>query len=151
MKKINTGRALLGGIVAAVIIDLIEGVINGAVLKADWAAAMQAIGKSGEVSSGAIAVYNIVGVLEGVIGVWMYAALVSRYGKGSPTAAKAGLVVWALVSVLPNMMWLPSGIIPGTLMGYAVFADFLAIMLGITMGSLLYREEGVPLVQAIHA
>jgi len=151
MKKINTGRALLGGIVAALVIDLIEGVINGVVLKADWAAAMQAIGKSGDVSAGAIAIYNIVGVLDGIIGVWLYAALISRYGAGSTTAAKAGLVVWALVSVLPNMLWLPSGIIPGTLMGYGVFADFLAIMLGVTMGALLYREEGAPLTQAARA
>jgi hypothetical protein len=151
MKKINTSRALLGGIVAAIIIDLIEGVINGAVLKTDWAAAMQALGKSGEVTGSAIAIYNIVGVLEGIIGVWLYAALISRYGAGSKTAAKAGLVIWALVSVLPSMLWMPSGIVPGTLMGYAVFADFLAIMLGVTMGALLYREEGVPVVQAAHA
>src|SRR5579863_9792624 len=83
MKKINTGRALLGGIVAAVIIDMIEGVMNGVVLKDDWAAGMQALGKSGEVTGGAIALYNFVGLLEGIIGVWLYAALVSRYGKGS--------------------------------------------------------------------
>jgi hypothetical protein len=151
MTKINTGRALLGGLVAALIIDLIEGVINGVVLKADWAAAMQAIGKSGDVSAGAIVIYNIVGALEGIMGVWLYTALISRYGAGSITAAKAGLVVWALASVFPNMLWLPSGIISGSLMGYAVFADFLAIMLGVTMGALLYREEGVPLPHAARA
>ena len=93
MKQINTGRALIGGLVAAVIIDLIEGVMNGVVLKNDWASAMQALGRSGEVTGGAIALYNIVGLLEGIVGVWLYAALVSRYGLGSTTAAKAGLVM----------------------------------------------------------
>jgi len=151
MKKINTGRALLGGIVAAVIIDLIEGVVNGAVLKGDWAAAMQALGKSGEITGSAIAIYNIVGVLDGIIGVWMYAALTSRYGKGSMTAAKAGLVVWSLVSVLPNLLWLPSGIISGQLMAYAVMTDFFAILLGVTLGSVLYREEETPLAKSAHA
>jgi hypothetical protein len=62
MKKINTGRALLGGLVAALIIDMIEGVMHGVVLKADWATAMQALGKSGEVSGAAIGIYNIGGV-----------------------------------------------------------------------------------------
>src|ERR1700719_3618917 len=116
MKKINTGRALLGGIVAAVIIDVIEGVMNGVVLKSDWAAAMQALGKSGEVTGGAIAIYNIGGLLYGLIGVWLYCALISRYGSGSITAAKAGLVVWALTSALPMLMWAPSGILPSRLM-----------------------------------
>ena len=50
MRKINTGRALLGGIVAALIINVIEGVMNGVVLKEDWKAAMVALGKSGEVT-----------------------------------------------------------------------------------------------------
>jgi hypothetical protein len=151
MKNINTGKALLGGIVAALIIDLIEGVMNGVVLKADWAAAMQALGKSGEVSGTAIAIYNLGGLLYGIIGVWLYCALISRYGKGSITAAKAGLVVWALTSALPSLMWLPSGILPGNLMGYGLIVDFVAILLGVTMGALLYREEDVPLGQVSHA
>ena len=102
MTKINTGRALLGGVVAALIINLIEWVMNGVVLKADWEAAMQALGKSGEVTGLAIAIYNIGGLLEGIIGVWLYCALISRYGAGSTTAAKAGLVVWALAPHCPR-------------------------------------------------
>src|SRR5690349_6239113 len=98
MKKINTARALLGGFVAAVIINLIEGVMNGAVLKDDWKAAMVALGKPGEVTGAAIALYNVGGLLYGIIGVWLYCALIGRYGAGSKTAAKAGLVVWALAS-----------------------------------------------------
>jgi hypothetical protein len=151
MNKINVGRALLGGFVAAVIIDLIEGVMNGIVLKGDWAAAMQALGKSGEVTGGDIAIYNIGGLLYGIIGVWLYCALISRYGKGSTTSAKAGLVVWALTSALPMLMWLPAGILPSRLMAFSVVVDFIAILLGVTMGALLYREESVSLAQPAHA
>jgi hypothetical protein len=151
MKQINTGRALLGGIVAAVIIDLIEGVMNGVVLKNDWAAAMQALGKSGEVTGSAIAIYNIGGLLYGIIGVWLYSALVSRYGLGSTTAGKAGLVVWALASALPMMMMMPSGLLPSRLMTFGVVVDFIAILLGVTMGALLYREENASVAQTARA
>jgi len=151
MKKINTGRALLGGLVAALIIDMIEGVMHGVVLKADWATAMQALGKSGEVSGAAIGIYNIGGLLYGIIGVWLYSALISRYGTGSTTSAKAGLVVWALTSAIPTMMMMPSGVIPGQLMSISVVVDFVAILLGVTMGALLYREEDATLTRAVHA
>src|ERR1700728_199306 len=99
-------------------IDVIEGVMNGVVLKNDWATAMQALGKSGEVTVAAIGLYNLVGLLEGIIGLWLYAALVSRYGLGSTTAGKAGLVMWALVSALPGLLMLPSGLLPGRLMAF---------------------------------
>jgi hypothetical protein len=112
---------------------------------------MQALGKSGEVSGAAIAIYNLGGLLYGIIGVWLYCALISRYGTGSATAAKAGLVVWALTSALPMLMWLPSGVLPGQLMGFGITVDFIAILLGVTMGALLYREEGVSRTQVVHA
>jgi hypothetical protein len=151
MRKLNTGRVLLGGIVAALIIDMIEGVVNGVVLKADWAAAMQALSRPTEVTGTAIAIYNIGGLLEGIIGVWLACALISRYGGSSITAAKAGLVVWALASGIPNLMLLPSGVIPGNLMAIAVLTDFIALILGIMMGARLYREEAEPVAKPAHA
>jgi hypothetical protein len=36
-------------------------------------------------------------------------------------------------------------------MTYAVIVDFIAMMLGITMGCLLYREEGAPVAEPLHA
>ncbi len=151
MKPINTGRALFGGIVAALIINVIETVMNGVVLKGDWAAAMQALGKSGDVTGNAIAIYMICGLLEGIIGVWLYSALVSRYGIGSATAGKAGLVVWALVSGIPNLMMMPAGLIPGRLMSMGSLVDFVSILLGITMGALLYREQHAPFAHPARA
>lgn len=151
MKAINTRRALLGGVVAAVIINVIETVMNGIVLKNDWASAMQALGKSGEVTGYAITIYMMAGLIEGIIGVGLYAALTSRYGTGSPTAAKAGLVIWALASVIPSLMWLPAGILPGRMSAFVVVVDFIAILLGVTMGALLYREENAPLAKTARA
>jgi hypothetical protein len=147
----NTGRIVLGGVVAALIINVIEWVMNGVVLKADWATAMQTLNRPVDVSSFAVAVYNIIGVLEGIIGVWLYAALSGRYGFGAATRAKAGLVIWVLASFIPNLGMLPSGLFPGRLMAFSVVIDFLAILLGVTMGAVLYREENTPAARTAHA
>lgn len=151
MKQINTGRIILGGVVAALIINVIEWVINGVVLKAQWAAAMQSLNRPSDVTGFAIAVYNIIGLLEGIIGVWLYAAISSRYGAGPVTRAKAGLVTWTLVSLIPNLGILASHLLPGHLMMFSVVVDFVAILLGVTMGAVLYREEEAPTVRGATA
>ena len=151
MKQVNVGRIILGGVVAALIINAIEWVINGVVLKADWEAAMQSLNRPTEVSGFAIAVYNIIGLLEGIIGVWLYAAISGRYGSGPITRAKAGLVTWTLVSLIPNLGLLPSHLLPGRLMMFTSVVDFVAILLGITMGAILYREEAAPIANAATA
>ena len=39
MGKINMSRVLLGGLVAGVVINAIEGLVNGVLFEADWVAA----------------------------------------------------------------------------------------------------------------
>jgi hypothetical protein len=151
MKQINVGRIILGGVVAAVIINAIEWVMNGVVLKADWAAAMQSLNRPTDVSGFAIAIYNIVGLLEGIVGVWLYAAISGRYGSGPITRAKAGLVTWTLASLIPNLGILAANLLPGRLMMFASIVDFVAILLGVTMGAILYREESAPIANAATA
>jgi len=45
MGKINTGRLILGGIVAGILVNISETCLNAVVLKDQWAAAMKALGK----------------------------------------------------------------------------------------------------------
>ena len=46
MKGINLGRVILGGIVAGILINISEFLLNEKVLKSDWEAAMRAFGKN---------------------------------------------------------------------------------------------------------
>ena len=48
MGKINLGRVILGGLVAGVIINLVEGVVNAGFLQQQWAEAAKAIGLSAD-------------------------------------------------------------------------------------------------------
>ena len=54
-------------------------------------------------------------------------------------------------AALPTLMWVPAGILPNRLMTFTVLVDFIAILLGVTMGALLYREESAAIPQAARA
>ena len=64
---------------------------------------MQALGKSGELSGGQIALFNIMGFLAGIALIWLYAAIRPRRGADPKTAMCAGATVWFLYYVMPTI------------------------------------------------
>jgi hypothetical protein len=97
MGKINLGRVILGGLVAGVIINLIEGVMNGVVLADRWAAQMTSLNRASAGSMKQIIVLNLWGFAAGLLTVWLYAAIRPRLGAGPRTAMCAGLFTWATI------------------------------------------------------
>ena len=87
MGKINWTRVILGGLVAGVIINVFESVLNGVILAKDMEAAISALGR--QMGGGALAVFIAWGFLVGIFAVWLYAAIRPRYGAGPKTAACA--------------------------------------------------------------
>src|SRR5437868_7312051 len=100
MGKINLGRVVLGGIVAGIVINLIEWVTNGVILQSQWADVMTGLGKSGVISIKQILAFNAWGFAVGILTVWAYAAMRPRLGAGPRTGAIAGLLIWATAYVL---------------------------------------------------
>ena len=89
MAHTNRVRVILGGLLAGVVINVVEYVTNGVILKAAWGQAMTALGKTADSSAGAIAIFNLWGFLLGIGAVWIYAAIRPRYGEGPGTAVRA--------------------------------------------------------------
>ena len=104
MGKINLGRVILGGLVAGVIINVVEGVMNGVILQPQWSAAAKAIGRSATMSTKQIVAFNVWGFAAGIIAVWLYAAMRPRFGAGPRTAITAGAAVWLLAYAMANAM-----------------------------------------------
>ena len=77
MAHTNRGRVILGGLLAGVVINLVEFVTNGLVLKDSWAQVMQAMGKPAQPSGSAILLFNVWGFLLGIAAVWY----TRRYGR----------------------------------------------------------------------
>jgi len=117
MGKMNMTRVILGGIVAGIIIDACEGVINGVVLQRQWADTFAALGKSPLLSVKQIVALNIWGLAIGVLTIWLYAAIRPRYGAGPRTAICAGLAMWAPAFALASAIPVFFSHLPGDFVG----------------------------------
>jgi hypothetical protein len=94
MGKINLSRVILGGLVAGLIINVVEGVMNGVVLVDQWSAQMASLNRSAAGSVKQIIVLNLWGFTAGILLVWLYAAIRPRLGAGPKTALCAGFFTW---------------------------------------------------------
>ena len=147
MAHTNRVRVVLGGLLAGVVINIVEYVTNGVVLKADWGQAMQALGKSPQITGTAIAIYNVWGFLVGIAAVWIYAAIRPRYGAGVGTAVRAGLVTWGLAVLLANLVNYPSGLFPTRLLVITSVVALFETVIATIIGAWPYKEEEAPVVR----
>ena len=141
MAHTNRVRVVLGGLLAGVVINIVEYVTNGVLLRADWGQAMQALGKSPQINGTAIAIYNVWGFLLGIAAVWIYAAIRPRYGAGPGTAVRAGVVAWGLAVLLANLVNYPSGLYPTRLLVITSVVALFETIIATVLGAWLYKEE----------
>jgi hypothetical protein len=140
MGKINWGRVILGGLAAGIVINLSEWLLNGVVLKEQWAESMKALGKSGEVTANQIIVWNIWGFLLGIGLVWLYAAIRPRFGPGAGTAVKAGLAVWFFAHFLWTLGSWNMGLFPQNALMIAVAWSLVETIVAAVVGGWVYKE-----------
>ncbi len=141
MKHTNRIRVILGGLLAGVVINLVEFVAHGVILRDAWEQAMQSLGKGTAFSATAIIIFNITGFLLGIGSVWVYAAIRPRYGAGANAAIRAGLAAWALAVFLPNLSTYPMGMFPTYLLVIAAIVSLVDIVLGTMCGAWVYNED----------
>jgi len=142
MAHTNRVRVIWGGLLAGVVINVVEYLTNGVILKGAWGQVMTALGKPGDISAGAIAIFNLWGFLLGIGSVWIYAAIRPRYGAGPGTAVRAGLASWALAVFLANLSNYPLGLFPVRLLVLTAVVALFEIVVATVVGARLYKEEG---------
>ena len=141
MAHTNRGRVILGGLLAGVMINLVEFVTNGLILKDSWAQVMQAMGKPAEPSGSAILLFNVWGFLLGMVAVWVYAAIRPRYGAGAGTAIRAGLAAWVLAVFLADLSLAGAGLLPVRMLVITALVELFEIPLATVVGAWIYKEE----------
>ena len=140
MGKINFGRVMLGGIVAGIVGDILGYLVDGLMLAPQWAAGMKALGRA-EFSVSQNVAFNIIGLVYGILMVWLYAAIRPRYGPGPKIAVLAGLVIWVAGVLLPNagLMW-AAGLFPSRLTVMTTSAGIVEFAVAALAGGVLYKE-----------
>jgi hypothetical protein len=141
MQSINWRRVILGGLLAGLVINVFESVLNGAVLAKDWEAAMAALGKP-PMGGSQVAVFVIWGFLVGIFAVWLYAAIRPRYGAGPKTALCAGAAVWALGYLLASAAPIVLNLFPARVIVIGLVVGLVEVLVGTLLGAWLYRETG---------
>src|SRR5215468_8275474 len=140
MKAINLGRVILGGLLAGVILNIGEFLLNEKVIKAENEAAMKALGKTMPESGQAMAVWMILGFVTGIALIWLYAAIRPRFGAGPGTAVKAGLLTWFFLSVCVSVIFWNLGLMPFVIL--ATVWELVLYVIAAVAGAWLYKEEG---------
>ena len=140
MGKINWGKVVVGGLLAGVVLNIIDWLTYGVWLKADMAAAMQAMGKDPAVMSSAVPLWVVLDFVYGIGILWVYAAIRPRFGAGPKTAVIAGVAVWFFVSLLHALGEAPMGLFPQKLYTIPTIVTLIEYAVATTVGAYVYTE-----------
>jgi hypothetical protein len=139
MGGINVGRVVLGGLLAGLVIDVSEYLLNEVVLGEQMAAAMRRLNLP-PVGGGAIGVFVVLGFALGIAAVWVYAAIRPRFGAGARTALCAGATVWFFAYLYPSIGMGVLGFFSGGVITLAVLWGLVELLLATVAGAWLYQE-----------
>jgi hypothetical protein len=123
-----------------VIINVVEGVMNGVILQPQWSAAAKAIGRSATMSTKQMVAFNLWGFAAGIIAVWLYAAIRPRFGAGLRTAIAAGAAVWLLAYAMKDAMMAFLHVFPLGLLLLVTAVGLVEVLIATSLGAYFYRE-----------
>ena len=139
MGNINLARVIRGGLVAGLVLNIGEYVLNIYVVAEQSRAAMEKLGLP-EIANQQIVWFLILGFALGIWLLWVYAAIRPRFGAGVKTAVIAGLALWAVTTLL-NIGNVILGITPSNLMTIGTVWGLFEFVIAAIVGAWLYQER----------
>ena len=140
MGNINVGRAILGGLVTGLILNVGEWVLNGIVLKADMEEFFRRCGFPTDPGPSFIVIALAITFVLGIVIVFGYAAIRSRFGPGPKTAIIAAIFAWIGVYLYQNVIAFGLGIIPPRLVVIALAWGLVEYIIATLAGAAIYKE-----------
>jgi hypothetical protein len=135
----NYTRVLIGGLVAGVVLNIGEWLLNGVILAKQMEEFFRRCGMTPP-DPKALTILIVVTFFMGILIVYVYAAIRPRYGPGPKTAVCAALIAWFCVYFYNNAVGLALGFIPTNLFLIAVAWGAVEYILAAIAGGWVYRE-----------
>jgi hypothetical protein len=148
MGKINYTRVIVGGLVAGIVINLFEGILNGVILEKQWMEVLTGLGRSATFSVKQIAAFNVWGFALGILTVGLYAAMRPRFGSGPRTAICAGLTAWALAYAMGDAGPVFLHIFPVGMTATTLAVEVVEMIAAGLAGAAVYKETSVEAVRS---
>jgi hypothetical protein len=133
------GRVLAGGLVAGLIINIGETILNVPLAGAEMEQALQARNLP-PVGGGAIAYFVGMCFLLGILMIWIYAAVRPRLGPGPKTAVIVGALVWFMSFAWSGGAQAAMGVMPIHLTLLGVLWGLGEILIASVAGARVYKE-----------
>jgi hypothetical protein len=140
MSKINIGRVIAGGLLAGIIINAFEYVLNGIVMAPEWTSIMKSLNRP-DFSNQSIIWFNVIGFVTGIAAVWTYAAIRPRFGAGPRTAVIAALLTWLTAYALADAAPVAAGMFPLHPIVLMLAVQIVEIIVATMAGAWLYKES----------
>jgi uncharacterized membrane protein YcfT len=138
MGRINLKGVIVGGLVAGLVLNVVDYLFWGVIYAQDFDAALKAIGRPP--AEAFIPLWVVLDFLYGIALVYVYAAIRPRFGAGVGTAVRAGLIVWVFIGLFHAIAEAPLGYLPRHLYVLGVVVSLFQIPLATVAGAKSYRE-----------
>jgi hypothetical protein len=139
MNRMNTTRVVLGGLLAGLVINIGETLLNVVVLAERNQAEFARLNLP-PMPGNVIGVMIALCFLLGIASVWLYAAIRPRFGAGPKTAAIAGAAVWFCAYLFPGVGQMAMGLFSSQTVAIALIWGFVEVTLGTIAGAYVYQE-----------
>ena len=142
MSKISFGRVVIGGLLAGFVMNILEYILNGIVLKKQ----MEAFFSSHNFQDPGGAFIAIAVVLTFVLGIFLvllYAMIRPRFGPGPKTAVIASSMMWFFLAIYAGVI---NGVLVGVPAGPMIIVivwSFVEYLLAGLVGAFAYKESQI--------
>jgi hypothetical protein len=143
---INTNKVVVGGLAAGAVMNAVDFVVNGWLLKSTFERELTALNPSlaqGMEKSSTMVGFLVCDFIMGFLLVWTYAAIRPRFGPGAKTSAVAAIMVWLVGTVgfaAPALL----GIFSWNMFVTASVVTLINFLISGYVGALVYKEEAEP-------
>lgn len=141
-QTINVKRVFAGGALAGLIIYVIDGIVNGAILNAQFQSWASEMGEHihPPTFQVALGLWLVMSWLLGTAGMWVVAGLVARGHTRMSAAWRAGILVCVIAKAAVALDFIALGLLPPSLVAGQLIAGLVGIVVGICGGAVIYRE-----------